>query len=167
MANNFLEQLVAEWYEYQGYFLRRNMKVGKRAAGGYEGELDVIAFNPKSKHLIHIETSMDSDSWQTRENRYTKKFVAGRKYIHSLFEGLDLPEPEEIEQIALFVYASNTNHKTVGGGQVMVANELLAEIISELKSKPIDASIIPEHLTILRSLQFVAHYKNDIIKALA
>ncbi len=167
MANNFLEQLVAEWYEYNGYFLKRNMKVGKRDAGGYEGELDVVAFNPKFKHLVHIETSMDSDSWKIRDGRYTKKFAAGRKYIHSLFEGLDLPKPEEIEQIALFVYASNTHHKTVGGGKVMVANELLVEIISELKSKPIDKSIIPEHLTILRSLQFVAHYKQDIIKALA
>jgi hypothetical protein len=32
MAVNFLEQLVAEWYEYDGYFIRRNVKVGKRAA---------------------------------------------------------------------------------------------------------------------------------------
>jgi hypothetical protein len=164
MANNFLEQLVAEWYEYKGYFLRRNVKVGKRAAGGYEGELDIVAFNPKSKHLIHVEPSMDSDNWQKREDRFTKKFAAGRKFIHSLFDGLDLPE--EIEQVALFVYASNANHKTVGGGRVMIANELLAEIISDLKSKSINASIIPEHLTILRSLQFVAHYKGDIIKAL-
>ena len=28
MAHNFLEQLVAEWYEYQGYFVRRNVMVG-------------------------------------------------------------------------------------------------------------------------------------------
>jgi len=164
MANNFLEQLVAEWYEYKGYFLRRNVKVGKRAAGGYECELDVVAFNPKTKHLIHIEPSMDTDKWQKREDRYTKKFSAGRKFIHTLFEGLSLPE--EIEQVALFVYASNINHKNVGGGRVMIANELLAEIISELKSKPIKSSMIPEHMTILRSLQFVAHYKSDIIKAL-
>ena len=25
---NFLEELVAEWYEYQGYFVRRNVLVG-------------------------------------------------------------------------------------------------------------------------------------------
>ena len=46
MAANYLEQLVAEWLEYQGYFVRRNVLVGKRAAGGYECELDVVAFNP-------------------------------------------------------------------------------------------------------------------------
>lgn len=139
--------------------------MGKRVAGGYEGELDVVAFHPKTKHLIHIEPSMDTNNWQKCEDRYSKKFAAGRKFIPALFDGLDLPE--EIEQIALFVYASDANHKTVGGGQVMIVNELLCEIIEELKSKSIKASMIPEHLTILRSLQFVAHYKRDMIKALS
>jgi len=52
---NHLEQLVAEWYEYQGYFVRRNVHVGKRSNGGWECELDVVAFNPSEKHLVHIE----------------------------------------------------------------------------------------------------------------
>lgn len=45
MANNHLEQLVAEWYEHSGYFVRRNVLVGLRRNGGYECELDVVAFN--------------------------------------------------------------------------------------------------------------------------
>jgi hypothetical protein len=39
MSVNFLEQLVAEWYEYQGYFVRCDVYVGKRPTGGYECEL--------------------------------------------------------------------------------------------------------------------------------
>lgn len=31
---NYLESLVAEWLEYRGYFVRRNVKVGKRQKGG-------------------------------------------------------------------------------------------------------------------------------------
>ena len=27
---NFLEQMVAEWYEFRGYFVRRNVRVGPR-----------------------------------------------------------------------------------------------------------------------------------------
>ncbi len=84
MASNFLEQLVGEWYEYRGYFVRRNVLVGKRAKGGYECELDVVAFNPVTRHLVHIEPSMDCDSWPVRERRYGKKFRAGRKYIHNI-----------------------------------------------------------------------------------
>jgi hypothetical protein len=60
---NFLEQLAAEWYEFSGYFVRRNVHVGRRARGGWECELDVVAFNPKRKHLIHLEPSMDALHW--------------------------------------------------------------------------------------------------------
>jgi len=35
MANH-LEQLVAEWLEFKGYFVRRNVKVGKLPRGGHE-----------------------------------------------------------------------------------------------------------------------------------
>lgn len=75
---NHLEQLVAEWYEYRGYFVRRNVQVGPRTKGGYECELDVVAFHPAQNHLVHIEPSMDADSWTKREKRYAKKFSAGR-----------------------------------------------------------------------------------------
>ena len=32
MAHNHLEQMIAEWYEYQGYFVRRNVFVGVAAS---------------------------------------------------------------------------------------------------------------------------------------
>ena len=56
---NFLEELAAEWYEWQGYFIRRNVLVGTRAKGGWEGELDVVGLHPVRQHLVHIECSMD------------------------------------------------------------------------------------------------------------
>ena len=42
MAHNYLERLVAEWYEYQRYFVRRNILVGMRDKGGHACELDVV-----------------------------------------------------------------------------------------------------------------------------
>ena len=62
MATNHLEQLIAEWYEFKGYFVRRNVHVGKRTKGGYDCELDVVAFNPCEKKLVHIEPSLDAHS---------------------------------------------------------------------------------------------------------
>ena len=44
MAANYLEQMIAVWYEYRGFFVRRNVLVGKRPKGGYECELDVVAY---------------------------------------------------------------------------------------------------------------------------
>ena len=106
---NHLEQIVGEGYEYSGYFVRRNVLVGKRAKGGYEGELDVVAFHPASKHLVHIEPSLDADTWKRREERFARKFRLGRKYIPEMFSGVGIPV--EIDQIALFVFASNANVK--------------------------------------------------------
>ena len=143
-----LEQLLAEWYEYQGYFPRRKVLVGKRKQGGYECELDIVGFHPVARHLLHIEPSMDAMSWQQREQRFQKKFDAGRQYIHSLFTGLELPQ--EIDQRAVFVFASDKVHQTVGGGRVVHVREVLQEIFAELESKSLFKNTIPEHLAILR-----------------
>jgi len=154
MASNFLEELVSQWYEFSGYFLRRNILVGKRPNGGYAGELDVVAFNPATDHLVHIEPSMDADSWTKREERYLKKFELGRKHIPSLFEGIELPD--KIDQIALLGYASKRNHSELAGGEIMIMSELLEEIFEKIKSLDVSRSAIPEHLSILRGYQFVA-----------
>ena len=78
MQTNFLEELAAEWLEYKGYIVKRNERVGRRGAGGHEGELDVVAFNPKTKHLVHVETSSDADSWAERERRFSKRLGVTR-----------------------------------------------------------------------------------------
>ncbi len=162
MPINHLEQLVAEWYEYQGYFVRRNILVGKRPKGGHECELDVVAFHPVKKHLVQIEPSLDADSWEIRERRFKKKFKAGKKYIPALFDGLELPS--EIEQIAIFVFASKVEHQVIGGGRIVLASELLEDIFREIKGKRIESHAIPEHLPILRSFQFVTQYRDIIIQ---
>lgn len=82
----FLEQLVAEWYAYRGFFVRTNVKFGKRPAGGYEGEIDVAAFDPKTKRLIHIEASTDADSWTERKKRFTKKFGDAKRHYKEIFD---------------------------------------------------------------------------------
>lgn len=156
MATNFLEQLISEWYEYRGYFVRRNVWVGKRAKGGYECELDIVAFHPGEGRLVQLEPSMDAASWAQREKRYQKKFEAGRKYIPSLFEGVRIPT--EIDQIAVLVFASKRNRGTVGGGKILLVGELLEQIFDVIQRTSIYSSAIPEQFSILRTLQFVAEY---------
>ena len=152
---NFLEQLAAEWLEYQGYFVRRNIHVGKRAKGGYECELDVVGFDPGKRRLLHVEPSRDSDTWAQRVSRYTKKFAAGRKYVPDLFEGFK-PLPD-IEQIALFGYGGRGPHETIAGGRVVLVREWLGEILADLRSKPIASHAVPEQYICLRTMQFVLH----------
>jgi hypothetical protein len=147
---NHLEELLSQWYEYQGYFVRRNIKVGKRQKGGYKGELDIIAFNPENNHLLHLEPSSDTNSWAIREKRYKTKFKLGKTYIPKLFKGINLPE--EIDQRAIFLFGGKSQ-ESVGGGKVYLVREILEEITEQIKHKRITSEIIPENFFLLRTLQ--------------
>jgi hypothetical protein len=164
MPINFLEQLAAEWYEFNGYFVRRNILVGKLAAGGHECEIDIVAFHPEKKHLIQVEPSMDANSWSDREIRFKKKFEAGQKYIPSLFSGFDLPK--KIDQVALFGFAGKKHPEKVGGGRVVVTQELIPEILNKLKDFNEENKSIPEQYIILRTLQLVVTNSRDVISVL-
>lgn len=153
---NFLEQLTFEWYEYQGYFVRRNTHVGKRSAGGFECELDVVAFHPTTGHIIHIEPSMDAHSWTERERRYLKKFEAGRKYIPNMIPGYNVGTP--IEQVALFGLLKSQTREELAGGKVWTVANLLQSIVSELKTRRIATEAVPEQFPLLRTIQFTCEH---------
>lgn len=153
---NFLESLVAEWFEFSGYFVRRNVLVGPRATGGHDCELDIVAFHPGKRRLVQVEPSMDTHSWSVREARFAKKFAAGRKHIPGLFTGMDLPD--EIEQVALLVYGSSVRRKTLAGGRLVSMWDLMAEIRAAMASRPIERAAVPEGYPTLRALQWAAYY---------
>ncbi len=157
MPVNHLEQLVCEWYELDGYFLRRNVLVGKRPNGGYECELDVVAFHPAKKRVVQIEPSGDADSWATRESRFEKKFAAGRRHIPSLFPGLDLPDT--IEQIALLTLASKRTRDTIGGGKIVLVSEFVREIREALRARRFVSNAIGENMPLLRMIQMMNEYE--------
>ncbi len=158
MATNHLENLVAEWYQYLGYFIRQNINVGLRPRGGYECELDIVAFNPESGHLVHIEPSLDTDTWDKRKERFRRKFDAGREYIPQIFKGIEIPD--NIEQIALLLYASKKNHQDIGGGKIQLVSELLNEIVDYFSDKKIAKNAVPEQYSLIRTIQFICQYKD-------
>jgi hypothetical protein len=156
MPANHLESLVAEWYEIRGYFVRRNVQVGKRTKGGYECELDIVAFHPEQRSIVHVEPSLDALSWAKREARYRKKFEAGRRHIPGLFPGLAVPK--HIEQIALFVFGGGPVGRQLAGGRVMLIRELMAEIPAGLAHRRVESAAVPEEYPLLRTLQFASQY---------
>jgi hypothetical protein len=152
--NNFLESLVAEWYEFTGYFVRRNTRVGKLPGGGYEGELDLVAFSPEDNRLIHVEVSSDAYSWAARESRLTKKFECGRKYIPELFSGIVLPD---IEPVAIFSEVRGKGHPlTIAGGRLLPMDEFLHAVRKDLPSSY--QQVVHEQFVILRALQLAKEY---------
>lgn len=157
---NHLEQLVAEWFEYNGYFVRRNIRVGRREKGGYECELDVVAFCPTRKHLVHVEPSLDCHSLAKREQRYKAKFEAGRKYIPKLFSGFEILV--NLDQVVVLTYGGKT--KAIAGGRVIHTRHLFHEINRNLLRKTISSQMISEQFPLLRTIQHCLEYgAGDII----
>jgi len=157
---NHLEQLTSEWLEYRGYIVRRNIHVGRRDNGGYEGELDIVAFHPETNHLFHIELSMDAHDWTKREKRFQKKFESGKKYIiKEIFPWL-LDKNPDIEQWAV-IWASDKNHKKISEGKMIPIKDfykLIGNYIKDIRNGKIEGNAIPEHFPLLRTMQFAIHW---------
>lgn len=149
---NHLEKLLFQYYDWHGYLVKRNIKVGPLGHGGWECELDIVAYDPQKKHLVHIEPSLDADSWGKREIRFKKKFAAGAKYIYKdVFPWLDASTP--IEQVAVLI-SHPSNHETLAGGKVVSVDELVAGIVKEVREEGIMSKCaIPEQFDILRTIQ--------------
>jgi len=147
-----LENLIAEYYDWRGYLVKRNIKVGRLRHGGWEMELDVIAFDPHTEHLIHLEPSIDAHSWATREKRFAKKFNSAKKYIFSeVFTWLD--PAMEIEQIAVLI-THPKDRDVLAGGKIVSIDELIAEIREKVVGCGIvGKNAIPEQYPLLRTLQ--------------
>ena len=148
---NFLEQLVAEWYTYQGYFVRTNVRIGKRKGGGYEGEMDVVAFEPKTKVLIHLETSGDAESWEQRKARFQKKFRIATKHYRATFKF----NVKRIEQVAVVGFTKPRKTTKLGSGiKLLLITELMAQIKTRLAKPDVLQTVIPEGYPLLRAIQF-------------
>lgn len=159
---NFLEQLVCEYLDWQGYIIKNNIHVGKLPRGGYAMELDVVAYHPKSNHLLHIETSMDADSWTKRSERYEKKFRIGKEYIFKeVFPWLN---NIEIDHVAVFTGVDKGGQFT-GGGRVISMDELAAIIRYDIENGlSMATGAIPQRYPILRSMQLLLKGFNGVVR---
>jgi len=150
---NFLESLVAEWYEYSGYFVRSNPRTRKRQKGGWDVELDVLAYSPSDQRLIHIETSGDGNSWQERKERFLKK-----KFIlsHKEYELLIGSSVKQIEKIAIVGWSPTRNDLNWRDDiKVVLIPQLLEKITTKLKETSPLKQAVPESFPLLRAMQMV------------
>ena len=150
---NHLEQLVSEWLQYKGYFVRVSVPVGPRSRGGYEGELDVVGVNLTTNHLIHVECSLDALSQEKREQRFGLKFERGRRFIGDVFKGMTLPE--EVDQVAVLQFSAG-KIRLLGSARLVTVRELIHEIFDGLRTTSPQSQAVSSNLPLLRTLQLAA-----------
>lgn len=155
-----LEALIAEYLDWQGYLVKKNIKVGRLSHGGWEMEVDIVGYHPKSGRLVHYEPSIDALSWEKREARYKKKFEAGRKYIFTdIFPWL--PSSTPLEQVAVFI-SHPKGKDTIAGGAIISIDEFMAEVRTRVVACGLMVSnAVPEQYSLLRTLQLshVGYYR--------
>lgn len=154
---NFLEQLTAEWFTYKGYFVRTNIKMNKRSLGGWDNELDVLAYSAKASELIHVESSWDAHTWEKRKERFlTKKFV----YSHAQYEELVGAKILHLRRRALVGLGRSAKASLDWGEsiEVVLIPHFIAEISKELATKDPLKDIVPEGFPRLRAMQFALRY---------
>ncbi|MBL0422394.1 hypothetical protein JI739_18745 [Ramlibacter sp. AW1] len=128
------------------------MKVGRLKHGGWEMELDIVAFHPQTKHLVHLEPSIDANSWEVREARFKKKFESGEKHMfETVFPWLD--PTTQVERIAVLV-SHPKGRDTLCGARILSIDELMAKISERIRTCGIMAkNAIPELYPLLRTVQ--------------
>jgi len=154
---NFLERLAAQWYEYTGHFVRTNVRTGKRAGGGWNGELDVLAFDPASKTLKHVELSSDALAWEKRRERFlTKKFVLEDSEYAEVF-GLAF---ETVERIVVVGTAQEAKFDLNWGRgiRVVLIPQFIQQIAASLRGIDPMSKAVPEGFGLLRAVQFTLAY---------
>lgn len=151
---NHLEALIAQYLEWQGFFVRTNIRVGKRVKGGFEGELDIVAFYPGTpERVLHLEASLAATSRKAFEKSLEKKLDVGRRQVFT--EVLPwLTDPRfRLEQFAVLP-ALPGGERRLGGAVLITVDELLGEIRARIGRKgKTFGSAIPERYPLLRTIQ--------------
>lgn len=157
-----LEQLIVEYLDWRGYLVRRNVKVGRLKHGGWEMELDVLAYNPHTKDLVHYEPSLDANTWEIRELRFAKKFSAAQKYVFSDVFGW-LPPKTPVRHIAILP-SHPKNRDYLGEAKLQSIDEFIAEVRGEIiKCGPARRAAISEIYPLLRTIQLVMNGYNKVV----
>jgi len=157
---NFLEQLTAEWYEYNGYFVRTNIKYGKNAKGkgGHIGEMDVVAYDPTTKILKHIECSTDSSTWKERENRFKRKFSTGKEHYVKIFPF----QNNGIERTAIVGFHKTNYNPNFGQKiEIILIPDFIKGITSKLAEKNPMQDAVPESYPLLRAIQYSSFFNKN------
>lgn len=159
----YLEQLVTEWYEYKGYFVRRDLWVGLAPDGSYECELDVVAYHAEDNHLVQVEILRDALSWESREDHFRTKFDAGRKYLHRVVAA---SPPPTLEQIALIALEERARRRAIAGARIIWIPDLLAEILGQLRGIAMASNVAPDRWPLLHTLHYVAEFRDTVCDVL-
>ena len=114
---NFIKDLVCEYYEFVGFFIRRNIQI-KSTGIEEQSYLDILAYHYDEHILFHVETMQGGNSWDERISLMANKFGIAELYYSNYVnvENLQIQRVtiagiDEIELEIAKRYEKETNSK--------------------------------------------------------
>lgn len=147
---NQLEEMVKEYYEYSGYFVKTNIRFYKLERGGYKGETDVIAYNPQNMNLIHIECSQEAVSDKDLKAKADKKFPKELDYEKEL--NLKI---KEISKIFIVGQSSASKQDLMPYGVEHKSVKQFMKEVYDFITEDFMHNAVPEVYPLLRTIQLV------------
>lgn len=136
---------------YNRYFVRTNIKFGRRAKGGWDGEIDVLAYMPSESRLVHIECSAAATTWTEQAQRFIRKFDTAAPYYRDLM-GI---EPRTVERVAI---AGTVQQSFAPSILHVPTSAFFRQIHLELSGMDPLSQAVPETMPLLRAIQFAGWY---------
>ena len=161
MANNFLEQLVAEWYEYRGYFVRRNVPVGRRLEGrirGRAGRGGAQSGDPASRApgAVHGCGELGNPGAALPQE------VRRRPRVHPGPVSRARRARRRSSRSRYWCPRARRTTPRWAAARCVLVSDLMREIMEELSDKQISENAVPEHHALLRTLQLVVEYRKKV-----
>lgn len=155
---NFLEQLAAEYFSLAGYFVRTNVKFGRRSKGGFEGEADVLAVRMGGRDLVHLETSMDALTWRDRFSRFERKFrSASRHYAEMLGVSAEELGQTQVTRMAVASWSRSFAPASRDGDiRYVLIQDFVCAVREQVTLRHPMRDAVPEEYPLLRAIQFAS-----------
>ena len=159
MKVNFREQLIAEWYELRGYFVRTNEKWPDGHGRRRSEDMDVLALCPTTRKLIHIETT--SSEYKNWVEKYRgRKFHSDDSFYMENFHA------DSVQRVAIVGSGAGPNDnaaKKLKDHNITLQSfgQLYEEIEEKIRDDwwPETKKAIPETLPILKGIQYALRYQ--------
>jgi len=147
---NVFEELAAEWYEFQGYCVRKNVTYGKGRSGGIGIEMDLIACRLGSDP-VHLESTVTSGP--TAIEKLKKHFTEAKEAYREVLN----VAPCKVKQKAIVFSAKDRSKLEDDGVEVMSKDEFMKTIVEAMEKKNLSTDSVPHSLPLLRVVQEVVH----------
>ena len=167
-GSTWSEELVAEWLDLEGYFVKMQIPAGSAGSGGrYAPDIVGVRFENDELEILHVEVGMSFDKWEKAEKRLKKKFSREieESITNYVLEKLGLSKNTKINYRRLVVSLHHSKEalkkiEEENLAEIMFIQDVIDEILTGIETgkyhsyeSKIKNPTLPNHLWLAKMLE--------------